>query len=64
MSNHTYTYLALNCKKLGDQSLDGTEDIEIIKKHIDDIPKLIREGTIQHALVISAFYFYNLHQSN
>ena len=64
MSNHTYTYLALNCKKLGDQSLDGTEDIEIIKKHIDDIPKLIREGAIQHALVVSAFYFFNLHQSN
>ncbi len=64
MSNHTYTYLALNCKKTNDQSLDGTEDIEIIYKHIDEIPSLIKNREIEHALVISAFYFYNLNSSN
>ena len=32
MSNHTYTYLALDCET-SDQSLDGTEDIEIVKKY-------------------------------
>ena len=32
MSNHTYTYLALDCEKISDQSLDGTEDIEIVRK--------------------------------
>ena len=64
MSNHTYTYLALDCEKISDQSLDGTEDIEIVKKNIDEIPQLISGKVIEHALVISAFYFYNLYLMN
>ena len=64
MSNHTYTYLALDSEKSSKQNLDGTEDIEIILKHINEIPKLIRNGVIEHALVVSAFYFYNLYLSN
>ena len=60
----TYTYLALDCEKISDQSLDGTEDIEIVKKNIDEIPQLINEKEIEHALVISAFYFYNLYLMN
>ena len=62
MANHTYTYLALNCEKSTDQNLDGTEDIEIISKNIDEIPSLIKNREIEHALVISAFYFYNLYK--
>ena len=30
MSNHTYTYLALDSEQSSEQNLDGTEDIEII----------------------------------
>ena len=40
MSNHTYTYLALNCERSGDQNLDGTEDIEIIFQNISYIKKI------------------------
>ena len=64
MSNHTYTYLAIDCERSGNQSLDGTEDIEITLKHIDDIPSLIKNRQIEHALVVSAFYFYNLYILN
>ena len=64
MSNHTYTYLALDSEKSSEQNLDGTEDIEIVLKHINEIPDLIRNGVIEHALVVSAFYFYNLYLSN
>ena len=64
MSNHTYTYLALDSEQSSEQNLDGTEDIEIIRKHINEIPDLIRNGVIEHALVVSAFYFYNLYLSN
>ena len=62
LANHTYTYLALNCEKSADQNLDGTEDIEIISKNIDEIPSLIKNREIEHALVVSAFYFYNLYK--
>ena len=64
MSNHTCTYLALDCEPLNNQKLDGTEDIDIILKNIRDIPILIKNREIEHALVISAFYFYNLYLSN
>ena len=63
MSNHTYTYLALNCERSGEQNLDGTEDIELKLTHINDIPDLIKNRKIEHALVVSAFYFYNLYNS-
>ena len=63
MSNYTYSYLALNASQTAEQKLDGMEDIEILKKHIDEIPLLIEKGEIQHALVICAFYFYNQYLS-
>ena len=63
MSNHTYSYLALNASKTEDQKLDGMEDIEVLKKPIDEIPLLIEKGEIEHALVICAFYFYNQYLS-
>lgn len=46
-----------------EQKLDGMEDIEILKKPIDEIPLLIEKGEIEHALVICAFYFYNQYLS-
>ena len=60
MSNYTYSYLALNVKQTDEQKLDGMEDIEIIKKHIDEIPSLIekeawrREVQPLHGLIKSA----------
>ena len=63
MSNHTYSYLALNASKTEDQKLDGMEDIEVLKKPIDEIPLLIEKGEIEHALVICAFYFYDQYLS-
>ena len=63
MSNHTYSYLALDACQNEEQKLDGMEDIEILKKPIDEIPLLIEKGEIEHALVICAFYFYNQYLS-
>ena len=63
MSNHTYSYLALDASQTEEQKLDGMEDIEILKKPVDEIPLLIEKGEIEHALVICAFYFYNQYLS-
>ena len=49
MSNHTYTYLALDCEKISDQSLDGTEDIEIVKKNIED-----NKGNVTRFLIMGS----------
>jgi len=59
-NNRCYTYLAQNVKKVKDPSFDQTEDIEVILTPLSDIPDLIRKGTIDHAIVISAFSFFFL----
>lgn len=57
-NNTLHMYLAKNVLKKYSQDLDGTEDIEIVKIHINKIDDLIKKGNINHALVIAAFYYY------
>ena len=59
-NNHCYTYVARNVKKVSDPRLDQAEDIEAVLIPLSEIPELIRKGKIDHAIVISAFYFYFL----
>ncbi|HUL22279.1 MAG TPA: NUDIX hydrolase [Thermodesulfobacteriota bacterium] len=56
-SNRCYTFLAQEIQKVSDLIPDQTEDIEVELIPLVDIPKLIRTGKIDHAIVISAFYF-------
>jgi ADP-ribose pyrophosphatase len=57
-NNRCYTYLAKNVFSIGEQTQDDKEDIEVILRPMADIPGMIREGIITHALVIAAFYRY------
>ncbi len=59
-NNLCHTYLVENAKKIKEKNLDPDEDIEVILVPLSDIPALIGKGTINHALVIVAFYFYFL----
>jgi ADP-ribose pyrophosphatase len=55
-NNRCHTFLALGVTQAGPQALDEKEDIEVIRHPLADIPRLIREGTITHALVVAAFW--------
>jgi ADP-ribose pyrophosphatase len=58
-NNLCYTYLAKNVFPVGQLIQDEREDIEVVLQPLSEIPRLIREGAISHALVIAAFYrFY------
>jgi len=58
-NNLCYTFLAKDASPAGDQHQDEKEDIEVLLRPLSEIPRLIREGTITHALVLAAFYrFY------
>jgi 8-oxo-dGTP pyrophosphatase MutT (NUDIX family) len=57
-NNRCYTYVARNVKKIQDPVLDQAEDIEVVLIPLSDIPELIRNGEIDHAMVITAFYWY------
>ena len=57
-NNLCYTYLARNVFHVGQRNQDEREDIEVVLRPLSDIPRLIKEGIITHALVIAAFYRY------
>ena len=56
LNNRCYTYLASNAFLSGEQEQDEKEDIEVLLRPLDEIPRLIREGEISHSLVLDAFY--------
>ncbi|HYA15202.1 MAG TPA: NUDIX hydrolase [Syntrophales bacterium] len=57
-NNLCYTFLAKNVSHVGHRNQDEREDIEVVLRPLSDIPRLIKEGIITHALVIAAFYRY------
>lgn len=61
--NLCHTYLVENVEKVADSSLDPDEDIDVVLIPLEDVPPLIRQGAISHALVIVAFHFFNLRDS-
>ncbi|VBB41468.1 Hydrolase, NUDIX family [uncultured Desulfatiglans sp.] len=57
-NNICYTYLANDVIPAGQQEQDDKEDIQVLLKPIEEVPALIRQGAITHALVLAAFYRY------
>jgi 8-oxo-dGTP pyrophosphatase MutT (NUDIX family) len=55
-NNLCYTFLAKDAFVGGVQQQDEKEDIEVLLRPLDEIPRLIREGQISHSLVVVAFY--------
>lgn len=46
------------------QNLDPAEEIDVELVNLNEIPTLIKNQTINHALVITAFHFLQLHDPN
>jgi ADP-ribose pyrophosphatase len=59
-NNRCHTYVAKGLRKVSDPTPDQTEDLEVVLAPLSKIPELIRKGTIDHAMVITAFYCYSL----
>lgn len=60
-NNACYTFLARDAREVQAQSFEGTEDIAVSLIPTSNIPNLVSEGKITHALVIAAFYWYSIH---
>ena len=59
LNNTCYTYLARDVSIVGKQEQDEREDIEVVLRPMEEIPRLIRKGEITHSLILAAFYrFY------
>jgi 8-oxo-dGTP pyrophosphatase MutT (NUDIX family) len=55
-SNRCHSFLAEKARLAGEVSFDTTEETEVVLVPLDDIPDLIKRGTISHALVVVAFH--------
>ena len=60
MSNTCFTVLIENCQLLHPVDFDHGEDIRTRRVPVADVPRLVVEGKIQHALVVVALYHFDL----
>lgn len=56
-NNLTYSFLALGAEQVGLQTLDETEEIDIILLPLDELIVLAKRGGLPQALHISALFF-------
>lgn len=56
-NNYTHMYLATGGKKVAEQSLDETEDVEVCIYTIDEVKKLLRDNKIMQALHVSCIFY-------
>jgi 8-oxo-dGTP pyrophosphatase MutT (NUDIX family) len=56
LSNRCHTVVIRNARLVAEQQLDSGEDIAVHLVPVADIPAMIRDERITHALVIAAFY--------
>jgi 8-oxo-dGTP pyrophosphatase MutT (NUDIX family) len=55
-TNRCHTFLARAARRVGDPEPDPHEAFEITTAPLAEVPGLIRDGKITHALVVAAFY--------
>ena len=57
-SNHCHMFLALGAEQSGPLSLDENEVIETFTVPIEDLPSLVYQGEIRHALILACFSYF------
>ncbi len=55
-TNRCHSFLAKGARRVSDPSPDPNEQLEVTTVPLSDIPGLVREGAITHALVVTAFH--------
>lgn len=58
MSNYCHTYLALDAEKTHELELDPFEEIEVVKFSIDEALGKVKNGEINHSLIVAAFCLF------
>jgi ADP-ribose pyrophosphatase len=62
-NNRCYTYLARDLEFDGGSEADPDEQIEVVKVPLPDVPRMLVDGTITHALVLAAFQMFYITRS-
>lgn len=56
--NRCHTFFAENVRRVSEPHPDETEDIRVVLHPVQDVPRLLREGRITHALVVAGLHWY------
>jgi ADP-ribose pyrophosphatase len=56
-TNTLHCFLALDAEKVGEQSLDAGEDIEVHLVPLDELIKMAKHGEFRHALMTAVLFF-------
>ncbi len=59
-TNRCFTYLARGVHRVGELQPDENERLEVESVVLAEVPRLMREGRITHALVLAAFQLHAL----
>lgn len=62
-SNTIYHYLAVDCRRIGETAFDDHENINTSLVRLDETRRLVADGTIDHSLVVAAFYFLSIRKT-
>lgn len=54
-NNMLHSFLALDAERTHEQRLEGSEVIRVTTRPLREVTELLRNGTIEHALVVAAF---------
>jgi ADP-ribose pyrophosphatase len=55
--NRLHSFLAEDCVRVHAGKQDGSEDIQVVIVPRAELPKLVRDGTITHSLVLAALLY-------
>lgn len=58
--NHLRTFVARGCERLDEVRNEGNEETAVELVSRADVPRLVREGRIDHALVLAGLYYLEL----
>lgn len=64
LTNTCYSFLWLNVEKRYEPKFDANEEVEVVIKNLDELENLIRNGNINHSIVLNALFFYFLYEKN
>ena len=59
-NNKIYSFFAKDVRLVDVQKLDHDEDIDVVLYPFEDLPQLIEEEKMNHAVMLSALYWYKV----
>jgi 8-oxo-dGTP pyrophosphatase MutT (NUDIX family) len=58
LNNYIYFFRAEHCRKVGAQTLDAAEDIEVRTYSPEQVRAMLDDGTIDHSIIVTALALY------